>query len=54
MSRNREPDLIQFRIECVFDDEPPVEKFFMALNARDAISYPFTEEKTGDSLPEGT
>ena len=37
MSRNREPDLIQFRIEYVLDNDLPVEKFFMALNEKDAI-----------------
>jgi len=37
MSRKREPDLIQFRIEYVLDDDLPVEKFFMALNEKDAI-----------------
>ena len=35
--REREPDLIQFNIEYVLDDDLPVEKFFMGLDARDAI-----------------
>ena len=35
--REREPDLIQFRIEYEIDDELPVEKFFMASDARSAI-----------------
>ena len=35
--REREPDLIQFRIEYEIDDELPVEKFFMATDARSAI-----------------
>ena len=37
MSKHREPDLVQFRIEYVLDDDVSVEKFFMALNERDAI-----------------
>jgi hypothetical protein len=35
--REREPDLIQFRIEYEIDDELPVEKFFMATDARSAM-----------------
>ena len=35
--REREPDLIQFRLEYVLDDDLPVEKFFMATDARNAI-----------------
>jgi hypothetical protein len=35
--REREPDLIQFRIEYILDDDLPVEKFFMATDARNAI-----------------
>lgn len=34
----REPDLIQFRIEYEIDDELPVEKFFMATDVRSAIA----------------
>ena len=32
--REREPDLIQFRLEYVLDDDLSVEKFFMATDAR--------------------
>ena len=35
--REREPDLIQFRIEYEIEDELPVEKFFMATDAIGAI-----------------
>ena len=35
--REREPDLIQFRIEYEIDGELPVEKFFMATDARSAM-----------------
>ena len=35
--REREPDLIQFRLEYVLDDDLPMEKFFMATDARNAI-----------------
>jgi hypothetical protein len=35
--REREPDLIQFRLEYVLDDDLPVEKFFMATDAKNAV-----------------
>jgi hypothetical protein len=35
--REREPDLNQFRIESVVDDDLPIETFFMALDSREAI-----------------
>ena len=36
-TREREPDLIQFRIEYMVDEDLPVESFFMAKDANDAI-----------------
>jgi hypothetical protein len=36
-TREREPDLIQFRIEHMLDEDLPVESFFMAKDANDAI-----------------
>jgi hypothetical protein len=36
-TREREPDLIQFRIEYTVDEDLPVESFFMAEDANDAI-----------------
>jgi hypothetical protein len=35
--REREPVLIQFRLEYVLDDDLSVEKFFMATDARNAV-----------------
>ena len=35
--REREPDLNQFRIEYVLDDDLPAEMFFMAQDSREAI-----------------
>jgi hypothetical protein len=36
-TREREPDLIQFRFEYMVDEDLPVESFFMAKDANDAI-----------------
>ena len=33
----REPDLVEFRVNYTLDDDLPVEKYFMAYNSKDAL-----------------
>ena len=35
--REREPDLIEFKVNYTLDDDFPVEKYFMAYNSTDAL-----------------
>ena len=37
-SKEREPDLIQYKLEYFMNDDLPSERFFMATSARDALS----------------
>ncbi len=37
-NQDREPDLIQYRLEYSFNDDLPSERYFMATNPRDALS----------------
>ena len=55
--KEREPELLQYRIEYSIDDNFPTERFFMSLNPKDALSQlchicikssPFDDLKQGE------
>ena len=55
--KEREPELIQYRVEYTLNDDFPVERFFMSLNPKDALSQlchicikssPFDDLKQGE------
>ena len=55
--KEREPELLQYRIEYSVDDNFPTERFFMSLNPKDALSQlchicikssPFDDLKQGE------
>lgn len=55
--KEREPELLQYRIEYSLNDDFPVERFFMSLNPKDALSQlchicikssPFDDLKQGE------
>lgn len=53
--KEREPDLIQFKIECSFNEDLPLEKFFMAHNREEALAqlaYSFIKQLPFKSIDE--